>query len=102
AFASRAFLFKTAFSEPHGRLSPGLVLLAEVLRSFIEQGLCSYDFLGDPEPYKTRWTSERRPRAQIFAYRGAARPAYVYRKSLRPLLKSAHGLVRPASARTDS
>jgi CelD/BcsL family acetyltransferase involved in cellulose biosynthesis len=101
AFASGGFLFKTAFSEPHGRLSPGLVLLAEVLRASIEHGLRSYDFLGDPETYKTRWTSERCPRVQIFAYRGAARPAYLYRKSVRPLLKSARDLLtrRPAERR---
>ena len=86
-FAGRAFLLKTAFSEAHGRLSPGQALLTEALRAAIEEGLDSYDFLGDPDLYKTRWTSEVRPRTQIFAYRGIARPGYLYRKSLRPLFK---------------
>lgn len=87
AYAASAFLLKTTFSEPHGRLSPGLVLLAEVLRSSIEEGLQSYDFLGDPDVYKTRWTSELRPRGQVFAYRRGARLGYDYRKTLRPLLR---------------
>ncbi len=94
AFAGSAYLLKTTFSEPHGRLSPGLVMLAEVLRSLIEEGVGSYDFLGDPDTYKTRWTAERRPRAQIFAYRGIARPGYLYRSRARPLLKTARNTVR--------
>jgi len=94
AFADCAYLLKTTFSEAHGRLSPGLVLLAEVLRSSIGEDLRSYDFLGDPDVYKTRWTSELRPRTQIYAYRGIARPGYLYRKELRPLLKSARDRVK--------
>lgn len=89
AFAGVGSLLKTAFSEPHGRLSPGLVLVAEVLRACITEGIRGYDFLGDADRYKTRWTSEVRPRSQAFAYRGSASFGYVYRKSLRPALKSA-------------
>jgi hypothetical protein len=39
-----------------------------------------------------------RPRAQIFAYRGAARPGYAYRTTLRPLLKSVRARVSSRSA----
>lgn len=89
AYAGHGVFVKTGFDETHSRLSPGLVLRAEVLRSSIEEGLSGYDFLGEPDDYKTRWTSQVRPRVRIFAYRGAARPGYVYRKTVRPLLKSA-------------
>jgi CelD/BcsL family acetyltransferase involved in cellulose biosynthesis len=99
AFAGRAYLLKTTYSETHARLSPGLVLLADVLRSSIGEGLCSYDFLGGPDAYKTRWTSELHPRQQIFAYRGIARPGLVYRKRLRPLLKAARGRIIAGSPR---
>ena len=88
-FAQTGYLLKTTFSESHGRFSPGLVLLGEVLQAGIEEDIRGYDFLGDADIYKTRWTSEVRPRMQIFAYRGLARPGYVYRKTLRPMLKSA-------------
>jgi CelD/BcsL family acetyltransferase involved in cellulose biosynthesis len=87
-FGGVASLLKTAFSEPHGRLSPGLVLLEEVLRSCIEESIRAYDFLGDDDRYKMRWASEVRPRSQLFGYRGSARPGYLYRKTLRPALKS--------------
>ena len=103
AFAGRAVLLKTGFDEAYRRLSPGLVLRAEVLRSSIEEGLLHCDFLGEADISKTRWTSEVRPRTRIFAYRGAARPGYLYRRTLRPLLKSAsvrvgaQAVVRPGS-----
>jgi CelD/BcsL family acetyltransferase involved in cellulose biosynthesis len=87
AYGGAGSLLKTAFSEPHGHLSPGLVLLAEVLRSCIEEGLAGYDFLGDDDLYKTRWTDVVRPRSKLFAYRGAATPGYVYRRTVRPALK---------------
>jgi CelD/BcsL family acetyltransferase involved in cellulose biosynthesis len=94
AFQGAAFLLKTTFSESHGQLSPGLVLLAEVLRALTEEGVQSYDFLGDADTYKTRWTAERHPRVQVFAYRGSALGGYHYRKRLRPLLKQVLGRVR--------
>ena len=84
AFAGVAFLLKTSFSEPHSRLSPGLVLLAEVLHASIREGLGGYDFLGEADKYKTRWTSLVRPREQLWAYRGSARPGYLIRKRVRP------------------
>jgi CelD/BcsL family acetyltransferase involved in cellulose biosynthesis len=101
AFAGRGVFIKTGFDEAHSRLSPGLVLRAEVLRSSIEEGLRHYDFLGEADIYKTRWTAEVHPRTRLFAYRGLARPGYAYRKTLRPLLKSARDratALRPAKA----
>jgi CelD/BcsL family acetyltransferase involved in cellulose biosynthesis len=89
AFAGVACLLKTAFSEPHGRLSPGFVLLAEVLRACIDEGIGGYDFLGDADLYKMRWASEVRPRSKVFAYRGSASLGFVYRQTLRPALKTA-------------
>ncbi len=92
-FAGRGVFIKTGFNEDFGRLSPGLVLRAEVLRSSIEEGLRGYDFLGDPDTYKTRWTSEVRPRLGLWAYRREALPGYLYRKRLRPALKAARDRV---------
>jgi CelD/BcsL family acetyltransferase involved in cellulose biosynthesis len=89
AFGGGGFLLKTGFDERYARLSPGLVLRAEVLRSSIEEGLGFYDFLGGPDGYKVRWTSDVRARVTLRAYRGAAgRPAFFYRSRLRPLAKA--------------
>jgi CelD/BcsL family acetyltransferase involved in cellulose biosynthesis len=88
--ASCGYLVKTAFDEDLGRLAPGLVLRAEALRASIEEGLDRYDFLGGPDSYKMRWTDEVRPRCTLRAFRGlGSAPAYAWRASLRPALKSA-------------
>ncbi len=100
AFAGCNSFIKTGFDEAHGKLSPGLVLRAEILRSSIEEGLRHYDFLGEADTYKTRWTSEVRPRTRLFAYRGLARPGYAYRRRLRPLLKSARARMPSRGANT--
>ncbi|HEX8714351.1 MAG TPA: GNAT family N-acetyltransferase, partial [Solirubrobacteraceae bacterium] len=97
AFAGVGVFIKTGFDEAHSRLSPGLVLRAEVLRSSIEEGLRHYDFLGEADIYKTRWTPHVRPRTRLYAYRGLARPGYAYRRTLRPLLKSARDRVAARS-----
>lgn len=89
AFAGGSFLIKTGFDERYGRLSPGLVLRGEALRTSIEEGSRFYDFMGGPEAYKLRWTAELRPRVTIRAYRGVWRPLVVYHTRIRPVLKAA-------------
>jgi CelD/BcsL family acetyltransferase involved in cellulose biosynthesis len=87
-FAGGTFLVKTGFDERYRRFSPGLVLRGEVLRTAIQEGSRFYDFLGGPDGYKLRWTTDLRPRTAIKAYRGAYRPLTVYQARLRPLLKA--------------
>ncbi len=89
AFAGTGVFMKTGFDETYSQFSPGLVLRADVLRSSIEENLSAYDFLGQPDTYKTRWTSAQRPRLRVWAYRKEAIGGYVYRKRVRPALKSA-------------
>lgn len=91
-FAGGTFLIKTGFDERYGQFSPGLVLRGEVLRAAIQDGSRFYDFLGGPDSYKLRWTTELRPRAAIKAYRGAWRPLALYQARLRPTLRA--GAVR--------
>jgi len=91
SFEGTGFLLKTAFSEPHEQLSPGLVLRGRVLQAAIKEGLDYYDFLGGPERYKLSWASQLRPRVRISAYRGAALPRYAYRSRLHPVLRSSIG-----------
>jgi CelD/BcsL family acetyltransferase involved in cellulose biosynthesis len=89
------YLLKTGFDEDWSRLSPGLVLRADVLRASIEEGLTGYDFLGPDDPYKLRWTETVRPRATLRAFRGAAAlPGLTWRRRLRPALKRARDAVR--------
>jgi CelD/BcsL family acetyltransferase involved in cellulose biosynthesis len=70
AVGGTGFLMKTGYDEDLGRLSPGLVLRAEVLRASIEEGLSAYDFLGGTETYKLQWGAVPRPRVELVAFRG--------------------------------
>jgi CelD/BcsL family acetyltransferase involved in cellulose biosynthesis len=94
AFNHTGYLMKTAYSERHARCSPGLILRAAVLRASIEEDLRAYDFLGNADPYKTRWTAGTRSRTTIWAYRGPEVGAYLYRTRLRPLLKASRDRAR--------
>jgi CelD/BcsL family acetyltransferase involved in cellulose biosynthesis len=88
ALGGCGYLLKTGFREDYGHLAPGLVLRSEVLRASIEEGLDRYDFLGGPDPYKTRWTDQLRGRITLHAFRGfRAAPSLAWWSVLRPTLK---------------
>lgn len=88
AFGRTGLLIKTGFDERHGRLSPGLVLRAMVLRASIEEGLEAYDFLAGAQSYKLRWGAEVRRRVTLQAYRGTRTvPERFYERRIRPLAK---------------
>ena len=90
AIGGEGFLIKTGFDEDWSRMSPGLVLRADVLRASIEEGLRAYDFLGPDDAYKLRWTPTVRPRLTLRAFRGPlALPGIGYRRAVRPALKRA-------------
>ena len=93
-FANRAFLLKTGFDERYAEFSPGFVLLGEALRLSIDEGLTSYEFLGEADIYKTRWTDQIRPRVTVRAYR-STHPEGIYWSRLRPRLKRARDRVLP-------
>jgi CelD/BcsL family acetyltransferase involved in cellulose biosynthesis len=89
AIGDTGFLVKTGFDERLSRLSPGLVLRADVLEASIHEGLRGYDFLGPDDAYKLRWTATVRPRVTLRAFRGAVTPP----------VRAYHGRVRPALKR---
>jgi CelD/BcsL family acetyltransferase involved in cellulose biosynthesis len=45
-------LYNSGFDPERGALSPGIVLLAHVVKDAIERGLARFDFLRGEEPYK--------------------------------------------------
>jgi CelD/BcsL family acetyltransferase involved in cellulose biosynthesis len=90
AISGVGYCVKTGFDEGRARLSPGLVLRGEILRSAVAEGLHGYDFLGGPDGYKRRWADTVRPRVTLHAYRGAATlPGLAYRRAARPVLERA-------------
>jgi CelD/BcsL family acetyltransferase involved in cellulose biosynthesis len=101
AFGGVEYSLKTGYDERFRQCSPGLVLTAEVLRSAIEEGLSAFDFLGDPDFHKLRWTRTIRPRVGLRAYRGVSTlPEALYWRHGRPALKwlAQRTVRRPSSA----
>lgn len=49
---NRFYLYNSAYEPDAARLSPGLVLVSELVKSSIQQGFRYFDFLRGPERYK--------------------------------------------------
>ena len=73
----------TGFASEHTKLSPGRVLLPEVVRACFEAGLAEIDFLRGDEEWKTHWTSQFRWSGTLRARGPALRR--IVRRTLRTL-----------------
>jgi CelD/BcsL family acetyltransferase involved in cellulose biosynthesis len=94
-FEDCGYVLKSAFDEDLAHFRPGFVLMVDVLGVCIDEGLGRYDFLGGPDDYKVRWADGLRARTALRAFRGSGgMPAYVWRKRLRPGMKTARDLAR--------
>jgi CelD/BcsL family acetyltransferase involved in cellulose biosynthesis len=57
---NRFLLYNSAFDEAYRDLSPGMVLVTELIRSAIEEGRRGFDFLKGDLPYKYRYGARGR------------------------------------------
>lgn len=55
------YVYITAYSPDHANLSPGTILLAEVLEQAFKEGVQTVDMLRGEEPYKRMWHVETVP-----------------------------------------
>lgn len=60
AFANRFFYYQVAHDPKYGDLSPGKVILYEVIKHYCKSGFTEFNFLQGDEDYKGLWTSEKR------------------------------------------
>ena len=67
------YALKASFDQNWKRVSPGTLIRADVLEQLWGMGLREHDFLGDPEPFKLRWTDEMRHHSNLYLY-NARRP----------------------------
>lgn len=58
---NRFFLYNSAYESELARLSPGLVLVSELVKQAIEEGLEIFDFMRGPERYKYQLGAEAVP-----------------------------------------
>lgn len=83
----RYHLPKCSFDERLKECSPGQLLMVDVLRRCIEEGVETFEFLGHMMTWKRDWTPLVRPHATLWAYRtnlqGTA--AWTARAHARPL-----------------
>lgn len=69
----RFWLLKIGYDEKYARCSPGMLLMYETLRYAAEQGLRSYELLGNPAPWTKRWTSLHRDTIRVDACRSKSK-----------------------------
>lgn len=64
-FGDRWGLYNSAFERSFGHLSPGMVLVGEVIRIAAEHGCGTFDLLRGDEPYKYRFGAVDRPLQRV-------------------------------------
>lgn len=87
---------KVAYDEGLGAVSPGQLLLREVLAEAEARGLAELDFLGPDMEWKRDWAPRHRPHDWLTIYRPtlAGRALHAARHRLRPALKEVLGWLR--------
>jgi len=100
SFSERGTLYtiKAGFDTRYSRYAPGAILTRDSIEHAYEQGMSSYEFLGDADPYKIHWARQVRERVRLQAFPpsvvGAA--GFVGWRYARPLALRARPLARRA------
>lgn len=68
---NRFYLYNSAFEPDAGRLSPGFVLVAELVKRSIDEGVELFDFLRGPERYKYQLGAQAVPLHNVRLRHGA-------------------------------
>ena len=82
------YLLKTGFDPDARDLGPGIMMRWEMIARAFSRGLTSYEFLGQDEEWKLRWTAATRERlrSDVFPPSPAGRMSRAWRTALRPLV----------------
>jgi CelD/BcsL family acetyltransferase involved in cellulose biosynthesis len=67
-YAQKYYMLKTSYDQEWRDVSPGFVLRACVIEELFRRGVREHDFLGDPEPWKLRWTDAVRRHWNLYLY----------------------------------
>jgi len=81
------YMLKTSYDQEWKEASPGFVLRACVIERLLQMGIREHDFLGDPDPWKLRWTSELRHHENLYLYNRGRPLANLYAVASRYLRK---------------
>lgn len=64
----RFWLLKIGYDPAYAKCSPGQLLMLHTVQHAAQQGLKSYEFLGNPAPWTAAWTGTLRPCVRVMAY----------------------------------
>jgi CelD/BcsL family acetyltransferase involved in cellulose biosynthesis len=99
---NRLYSVKTAYSEAHARLSPGMVMRTEMIERCFDEGLEAHELLGVALPWKLRFATATRPVADVTVLHRGPRAwgRMAYHGRVRPQLRRAYvRWVKPARDR---
>lgn len=68
-YGATYYLLKPGYDESVKECSPGQLLMDEVVRECIADGLTEFDFLGPDMPWKRDWASESRQHTRLYIFR---------------------------------
>lgn len=62
------YLLKTGYDVTHRALGPGIMIRHDMIQRAFKEGLDSYEFLGQSDAWKLRWTQSTRERVVVRAF----------------------------------
>jgi CelD/BcsL family acetyltransferase involved in cellulose biosynthesis len=91
---------KMGFDEGLARFGPGMLMAAELMEAACEKGLSTFEFLGDGDEWKARWSTGQRRllRFDAFAPSLLGRALYAVHLHGRPALSRVRAATERASA----
>jgi hypothetical protein len=72
AYGSAYYLLKPGYDESVKECSPGQLLMDEVVKQCIADGLAEFDFLGPDMTWKRDWASDTRQHTRLYIFRDGA------------------------------
>ena len=72
AHRGTCYALKTSYDEAYRAWSPGIVLFQHAIRKAFEDGLHTFDFLGDDSRWKTELANDQRAHVDACAFSGSA------------------------------
>jgi len=84
------YLLKTGFDAARGNLAPGRLLREHMIKRAFEGGLSSYEFLGQDDPWKLKWTPTLREldHVEVFPRSPAGVARWAVAARAKPLVKA--------------
>lgn len=78
AYKGRAMVLKIGFDTAYAQDSPGSVLAMVTIRHYFDAGMSEFDWLGDNESFKHKWTSRARAHRAYIVFTRRPRGMLLY------------------------